>query len=339
MTKVIAPTKGQKKLKSLGIELPLIPLCTPSDLPKHSELIEMRYKVAKGVQPQMELARKEKISTEVWIRHQERLGLDVLSDGEMNRGDRVNFFAKKIDGFEPGGTVRCFENNYYQKPIIRGKLAWKSSFIVEDWRVYQRMTHKPMKAVLTGPYTLMDYSFNDYYPSREAACADLVSILKKEVDALAESGAKIIEIQEPALSAKPEEFSLVADAIKELTRNLKSYVILSHSFGRLTPVWEKLQRLPIDNLNLDMANLNLLELPLLKKRKDDIDITIGLVNSHHPSVETAPHMIKKIKDIRRNVSADHLWLSAPMGLKTRTIDQATDKLKALISVAAKSRKN
>lgn len=337
MSKSTPQTKGQKKLKSLGIDLPLLPVSAPSDLPKPSELMEMRYKVAKGVQPATELARKEKISAEVWIRHQERLTLDVLSDGEMNRGDRINFFAKKIEGFESGGTVRCFENNYYQKPVIRGKLTWKSSFIVEDWRVYQRMTHKPMKAVLTGPYTLMDYSFNDYYPTREAACADLVVILKKEINALADAGAKIIEIQEPALSSKPDEFSMIVDAIKELTNGLKSYVILSHSFGRLAPIWEKLQRLPIDNLSLDLTNSDVSEIALLKKRKDDMDLSIGIVNSHAPQLESASQLLFRLKEIRKSAAVDNLWLTAPMGLKTRTIDQATDKLKALISVAAKER--
>lgn len=301
--------------------------------------MEMRYKVAKGVQPQVELSRKEKISTEVWIRHQERLGLDILSDGEMNRGDRINFFAKKIEGFELGGTVRCFENHYYQKPVIRGKLVWKNSFILEEWRAYQRMTHKPMKAVLTGPYTLLDYSFNDYYPSREAACTDLVSILKKEINSLAESGAKIIEIQEPALSAKPGEFSMVADAIKELTKGLKSYVILSHSFGNLEPIWEKLQRLPVDNINLDLANSNFMEIPLLKNRKEDIDISVGLVNSFQSESESAAELLKHVKEIRRHTPLPNLWLSAPMGLKTRTIDQATEKIKTLVAAAAKARKS
>src|SRR5258706_5051438 len=198
-----SPTKGQKKISSLNIRLPLLPTTTTGSFPKPSELIEYRYKVSQGVLDRKELERKEKIAIELCIREQSKLGLDVLVDGEMSRNDLVGFFARKIEGFESAGTVRSYGNRYYNKPLIKRKLSWTGPMSVESWQFAQRMTHSPLKAIVTGPTTLMDWTFNDYYASREAVLEDLVPIIKKEVAALAEAGAKIIQIDEPALSSRP----------------------------------------------------------------------------------------------------------------------------------------
>src|SRR5438552_1922191 len=113
-----ALSAGGRKLASLGITLPPLPITASGSLPKQTELTELRYRVSKGVQQGSELDRKEKLSTEVWIRQQEKLGLDVLVDGEMVRGDMVQYFAKKIGGFEEAGTVRCYGNRFYRKPVV-----------------------------------------------------------------------------------------------------------------------------------------------------------------------------------------------------------------------------
>src|SRR5437879_6589579 len=92
-------SSGRKKLAGLGLQLPLLPTTTTGSFPKTSELVELRFKVAEGVLQQTELERKERIAIDNWLREQTRLSLDVLVDGEMERGDFISYFASRIEGF------------------------------------------------------------------------------------------------------------------------------------------------------------------------------------------------------------------------------------------------
>lgn len=337
MPKKILPSIGGKKLMKLGVTLPPIPVCSVGSLPKQAELTELRYKVAKKVQQPLELDRKEKLSTEVWVRQQERAGMDVLVDGQMDRGDMIQFFAGKMNGFSEGGTVRCYGNRYYRKPIITGKVEWRGPITLDYWRYAQRLTHKVVKAVITGPYTLLDWSFNEHYTSREEALADITAALRKEVLALVEAGAKVIQIDEPALSSNPNEFPLIQKAINELTENVRSYFILFHAFGDAAPLWPKMERLHVDNFHFDMANSDFALLAALKKTKTKKDLSFGVVDSHNHHVETPKELDARIKKSIGAVPLNQLWLSTDAGLKTRTIDEAIAKMKALSTATTKRR--
>lgn len=321
-----------KKLLQLNLQIPSLPVMTIGSLPKQEELKELRYKVMKGVQAPDELFRKEKLSTELWVREQERLGLDVLVDAQMNRSDMISFYAKNIGGFFEGGTVRCYGNRYYKKPIITGKLEWKGPMGVEMWQYAQRLSRKPVKAVLTGPYTLMDWTFNEYYPSREEALADMLLIMKRELTAFIETGAKIIQIDEPALSARPSEISLVTDSLKELLKNFKGYAILHHSYGDLAPVWDKIQTLPVDNFSVHASAL-----PLIKKRPTKKDVSIGVIDAHSHLIEDLATVKKRVQMALKVVPRDRLWITTDSGLKTRTIAEATGKLRAMAQAVGKLR--
>jgi 5-methyltetrahydropteroyltriglutamate--homocysteine methyltransferase len=328
---------GGRKLASLGISLPPIPITASGSLPKQAELMELRYRVSKGVQQGSELDRKERLSTEVWIRQQEKMGLDVLVDGEMLRGDMIHFFAKKIGGFEEGGTVRSYGNRYYRKPIVKGKIEWKEPLVLDTWQFAQRMTRCPVKAVITGPVTLMDWSFNEHYASREALVWDLVEVLRKEILALAGSGAKIIQIDEPSLSANPEEFSLVQDAINSLTKGVKAYFILRHCYGDIAPLWKKMQKLAVDNFHLEMANSRFDFLSVLKKNRTAKDVTAGVIDSHRFAVESPREVADAIRELRKIVPAPQLWVSDDAGLKSRSVDGALAKMDVLAKTTIKQR--
>lgn len=337
MAKSFPISIGRKKLKGLGLDLLPFPVTTVGGLPLQVDLLEMRYKVAKGFQTREELERKERLSTELWIRHQEKIGLDVLVDGEMDRSDLINFFASRISGFEPGGTVRVYGNRYYKKPIIRGKLEWKSALTADSWKGAQRMTHKPLKAHITGPITLFNWSFNEFYTDRAEAVKDLAQIMRKEVEALAESGAKIIQIDESSLTARPEDVALAAESLKKITEGLRCYFILHFAYGDLGAMWPKLQKMPVDNFSLEMANSEFRHLPVLKKFPTPKDLTIGVVDSHYRTVETSAEIRNRMKKLQAVIPAGQLWLSSDSDLKTRTADEAAGKLTAIVQGIAKDR--
>jgi 5-methyltetrahydropteroyltriglutamate--homocysteine methyltransferase len=328
---------GRKKLAALGIQLPLFPTMAAHNLPKSLDLVELRYKVARGLQMGPELDRKERLAAEIWIRQQERLNMDVLVDGEMSRSDMIAHFARKIGGFEPGGIVRVYGNRYYRRPIIKGKLEWKGPVVADVWKFCQRMTHRPVKAVLTGPATLVEWSYNDHYATAEEALKDAIAVLRRELTALAESGARIVQIEEHALSSRPADFDRIAAAIKELTAGFRFYFILHHAYGNLTPVWDRMQSLPVDQFSVEAANSNLSLLPTIKKSGTKKDVAIGLVDSHSRVVETPAVVRERLKKALAAVPPAQLWLTSDSGLRTRTPDEAVGKLKAVVTAAVKQR--
>lgn len=328
---------GRSKLASFGITLPLIPVTNVGSLPKNQELLELRYKVAKGVQPQSELDRKSKLGIELWIRDQERLGLDVLTDGELTRGDFIGFFAKNLSGFSPGGTVRSYGNRFYRKPIVVGKIEYTGPITVDSWKSIQRLTHRPLKAIVTGPYTLMDWSFNEHYGSRENLLEDLTTALRKEITMLVDNGARIVQIDDPAISGKPDEFNMIHAAYKKLTDGLKCYFVLHHCYGDIGPVWQRMARLPVDNFSLEACNATFQILPLLRKHPTPKDITLGLVDSHSHTIESVREVHKNLQTALKYIPAAQLWISPDCGLKTRTIDEAFQKLDVLVKSSQKIR--
>ena len=179
------------KLRSLGLDLPLLPTSTVGSFPKPPYLTEARAKFARNQMTRSELERLEKQATEFWIRTQEEVELDLLVDGEQYRGDMVAYFAELLEGMEVGGLVRSYGNRYYHKPVIVGEVRWPGPMTVDWWRWTQSQTSKPVKGMLTGPYTIMDWSFNDAYPSRHAACLALAREIRKEVETLVEAGTRV----------------------------------------------------------------------------------------------------------------------------------------------------
>ena len=328
---------GRAKLEALGITLPPIPAAAAGALPMPQDLRELRYKVAKGVLPASELERKQKLATQVWIQQLDRTGLDVLVDGELDRSDKIAHFAERVDGFAAGGLVRVYGNRYYRKPHIRSKIQWKGSITVDQWKFAQLATHRPVKALLTGPYTLLEWSFNEHYDRKEDAIRDLIDVLRREIQALWDAGARIIQIDESALSSRPEEFPLVRDGIAELVKGFKAYFVLHHAYGALEPVWSGMTALPVDHFDLEGVNASRELFSLLKKHPTEKDLSIGVLDSLDPAVEPVRTVADRIRSALKNVPAGRLWVSPDGGLRTLTVEEAGLKLKTLVHAAQKVR--
>ena len=185
---------SRNKLQELGFQLPLFPTTSVGSFPKLPSLMRARGDLAKGKISAAALQAEEEKATAFWMETQEEIGLDILVDGEQYRGDMVAYFAERMPGFEIGDLVRSYGNRYYHKPIISGEMRWPGPITVEWWKFAQRCTSRPVKGMLTGPYTVMDWSFNEHYPDGKAACLALAREIRKEVEALNEAGAKIIQI-------------------------------------------------------------------------------------------------------------------------------------------------
>ena len=186
----------------------LLPTTTVGSFPKPDYLVAARAQFASGKISDTQLHELEYQATRETIRLQEDIGLDILVHGEMERGDMATYFAELLEGFEISGLVRSYGNRYYRKPIVTGDIRRPRAMTVEMFRYAQSLTDKPVKGMLTGPYTMCDWSFNEAYPSRRELVLALARVIHQEVIDLEDAGARIIQIDEPAISTRPEELDL-----------------------------------------------------------------------------------------------------------------------------------
>ena len=330
---------SRQKLEGLGLKLPLLPVSTVGSLPKSPELTEARSRFARNQITRNELESLEKRATEFWVRTQEEIGIDVLVDGEQYRGDMVAYFAELMGGFQVGGLVRSYGNRYYHKPVITGAVKWPGPITVSWWKWTQSLTHKPVKGMVTGPYTVMDWSFNDYYPNRRAACLALAREIRKEAEALIEAGAKIIQVDEPAISVRPEEFPFAIEAMHVVTDGLPAYLITHACYGAFETIYPDMLGLPVDNLDLAVSNSALDLLRIFEKDPFTKDLSLGVLDVHSHAIEGADQVRERIMRGVRILPADRLWVDPDCGLKTRTVEEAIQKMKAMVTAVRKVRQD
>lgn len=329
---------SREKLRRLSLDLPLLPTTAVGSYPKPDYLVEARARFARGGISRQALEALEQKATEFWIEIQEELELDVLVDGEQYRGDMVAYFAERMPGFKIGGLVRSYGNRYYRKPVIIDEVKWPGPMTVSWWKRVQALTSKPVKGMVTGPYTMMDWSFNDYYPDRKSACFALAHAIRKEVEALVEAGAKIIQIDEPALSARPEELPFAIEAMGIITGDLPAYFITHICYGAFEFIYPKMLELPVDNFDLEMSNSQLDLLSHFREHPFTKDLSFGVVDAHSHCVEEPEEVAKRIREALRLLPQEALWIDPDCGLKTRTVEEARGKLRSMVEAVKEIRK-
>ncbi len=326
------------KLKKLGLNLPVLPTTSVGSMPKPDYLKQARSMLLKGKITEKELMQKSREATKFWIKEQEKIGIDVIVDGEQYRGDMVEYFALEMEGFKRGGLVRSYGNRYYHKPIIKGKIKWRHPITVDDWKYAQALTKKPVKGMLTGPYTMMDWAFIEYYGSREAAAMALAEEIRKEVEALIKAGARIIQIDEPALSVRFNEVPMALKALGAVTEGLPAYFITHCCYGEFDKIYDQLGNLPVDNLDIEMSNSNLDLLKLMKEKPLERDISFGVVDVHSHKIEDKAIVKKRLEAGIDAVGKNRIWVDPDCGLKTRTVEEAIDKLRVVAEAVKELRK-
>ncbi len=317
---------SSKLLKELGIELPKLPTTSVGSFPKPGYLTKARTDLKRGRISDQDLAGLEERATRDWIDFQEEAGIDIIVDGEMYRGDMVAYFAEHIPGFDPGGLVRSYGNRFYYKPIIKDELKYPGAITVEWWKRAQGLTKKPVKGMLTGPYTIMDWSFNEYYRDRAEATLALAELIREEVCELILAGCKIIQIDEPAVSVRPEELEIARRGLEKVTAGQKAYFITHICYGAFDKIYPAMLDLPVQNFDLEMSNSDLDMLEAFRRHPFTKDITFGVVDVHSHVIEDVDLIKSRIEKALEYLPHDAVWIDPDCGLKTRSVDEAKAKL-------------
>jgi 5-methyltetrahydropteroyltriglutamate--homocysteine methyltransferase len=310
---------------------------TIGSFPKPEYLTKARAALAQGKIGEAELKAAEERATRETIALQEELGLDVLVDGEMYRGDMATYFAENTDGFAVSGLVRSYGNRYYRKPILTGPVRRRGPITVEWWKWAQSLTHKPMKAIITGPYTMMDWSFDEHYASRREACLDLARALHEEVRDLEAAGARWIQIDEPALSVRVDELDLAIAAMAIVTEGIRARTLTHICYGTFEQIYPRLLDLAVDEFDLAMADTGFALVDHFGKHPFTKIFGLGVFDVHTHVVEPVASMRAGIEKTLRYLSPERVTVVPDCGLKTRTWDEAKDKLVHLMAAVKQVR--
>jgi 5-methyltetrahydropteroyltriglutamate--homocysteine methyltransferase len=300
-------------------------------LPKPPEIIAARADRAKGRITREELRTLERGATEDWVRFQDDIGMDVIVDGEQYRGDMVAFFAEELEGFTQGGLVRSYGNRYYRKPVVTGELRRTHPITLEWWKFAQSLTDRPVKGMLTGPYTICDWSFDEQYDTREDLVMALAEIVRQEAEDLAAAGARFIQIDEPAVSTRMDELELAIEALGVVTGGLDGVHTITHiCYGDFHHAYPKMLELPVDQIDLETTNSDFDLLEEFREHPFTKSIGLGVVDSHSHRIESADEVAAGIRRSLEVIPAERTFVDPDCGLKTRTVDEAKQKLRVVV---------
>ncbi|MBI4597385.1 MAG: methionine synthase [Candidatus Omnitrophica bacterium] len=315
-------------------EIVMLLTTSVGSMPKPAYLEEARKQHRRGELNATQLHALEEQATREWIKIQEDLGIDILVDGEQYRGDMAAYFAEHFSGFHANTElVRSYGNRYYRKPIIVGKITRAKPITVGWWNFAQRLTDRPVKGMLTGPYTIMDWSFNEYYPSRRAAALALAKVIHDEAKDLELAGAQYIQIDEPAISVRPSEMDLAIEALGVVTKGLKAKTLTHICYGDFKAIGPKLSKLPVDHIDLEFANRNFELLEVFRGKRFSKEIGLGVVDVHSHRLESKDEVVANLRKALKVFRPEQIYVDPDCGLKTRTPEQAIEKLRVCVEAA------
>lgn len=318
--------------------LPMLPTTAVGSYPKPAYLLEGRRKALRKQISKEELTALERRATEEWIRIQEDVDLDLLVDGEMYRGDMVAYFADEMQGFDIAGLVRSYGNRYYPKPVVVGPVGRKHPITTDWFKFAQSLTSRPVKGMLTGPYTIAEWSFNEYYPTRRDLVMELARAIHEEVLDLQRAGARYIQIDEPAIHTRPEEdFALGVEAMGIVTKGVSAYTITHICYGDVPKVYPAMLELAVNQIDLALKNEEFALLETFKRPPFTKDIGLGVTDAHSHRVETVEEILNGIRRAMDVIPPAQIHISPDCGLKTRSADETIGKLRAMVEATKKAR--
>ena len=331
--------------RSLQPQLPMLPTTTIGSFPQTDEVRQLRVKRKRGEITQAEYEAAIDAEIARCIRIQEEAGLDVLVHGEFERTDMVEFFGQQLAGFAftEHGWVQSYGSRCVRPPIIYGDVARRQPMTVREFRTAQSLTQKIVKGMLTGPVTMLNWSFaRDDLPRRDQAM-QIALALRDEVADLESAGAKMVQIDEPALreglplkrerwdeylSWAVDAFRLTAGVAKPETQ-IHTHMCYSE-FGDIMP---HIQRLDADVLSIENSRSNNETLLQITNAGYKHQVGNGVYDVHSPVVPTVEQIVQQLKTSMAHLPIQQIWVNPDCGLKTRRWEEVIPALKNMVQAA------
>jgi len=331
------------------LNLPPLPTTTIGSFPQTAEIRAARAAFKAGKLGELEYRQAMQAEIRYAVEQQEALGLDVLVHGEAERNDMVEYFGEQLDGycFTENGWVQSYGSRCVKPPVIYGDVARPRAMTAEWARYAQSLTTKPMKGMLSGPITMLFWSFvRDDLPRREVAL-QLSLALRDEVCDLEAAGIKVIQIDEPAiregLPLKKADWPAYLDWAVRAFRVCASGVrdetqIHTHMcYSEFNDILPSIAAMDADVITIETSRSRMKLLDAFAEFRYPNDIGPGLYDIHSPRVPSAGEMKTLLDRALSVVPAERLWVNPDCGLKTRAWPETEAALRLTVSTARQAR--
>ncbi|MBC1237096.1 MULTISPECIES: 5-methyltetrahydropteroyltriglutamate--homocysteine S-methyltransferase [Nostoc] len=324
------------------ISLPLFPTTTIGSFPQTSEVRQLRMRYKRGELSQSEYETAIDVQIAESIKLQEELGLDVLVHGEFERTDMVEFFGQQLSGFAftENGWVQSYGSRYVRPPIIYGDVVRTAPMTVREFKVAQSLTEKPVKGMLTAPVTILNWSYPRIDISRSEQAFQIALALRDEVADLEAAGAKVIQVDEPALrEGLPlkverwnEYLSWAVDAFRLATAIAQPQTqIHTHMcYCEFGDIIKDIERLDADVISIENSRSNNQTLREITEGGYSHQVGNGVYDIHSPVVPTTEQILQQLRTGIANLPVKQIWVNPDCGLKTRRWSEVIPALKNMV---------
>lgn len=322
-----------------------------------------------------ELAKEEKaevkeFASQLAIAWQEKVGLDLIYDGEQHRTEMYDFAVKHIRNFEPRGFVRSFDNRYYLKQAVVGDVKPTEMYHLEELKTIRKYATKPVKIPVTGAYTIMDWSFDEHYigkvkqngrrrremlndARREFGIEVARKVIRPNIKALIDAGAHTVQIDEPAAVTRPGEMDLVVDTFNESVKGLDGRFTIHICFSDYSKMWpavdniENCAQFTLEYANKDLKELGTKEgqrpgfetINLFRTKKTPFEVGAGVLDVHTDELET-PELVRDriLYTVKAIGDPEKVYVNPDCGLRTRTWEVSRRKMEIMAKGTELARK-
>ncbi|MEH7304171.1 5-methyltetrahydropteroyltriglutamate--homocysteine S-methyltransferase [Neobacillus drentensis] len=341
--------RERQPLQKEALNLPDYPTTTIGSFPQSDQVKRTRTAWRKKEITDAEYTAFLESETARWIQIQEEIGLDVLVHGEFERTDMVEYFGEKLKGFAftEKAWVVSYGSRCVKPPIIYGDVEWIAPMTVKEVEAAQQLTSKYVKGMLTGPVTILNWSFVRDDISREQVANQLALALREEIQALEDAGIAIIQVDEPALrEGLPLRKEKWADylawgvnAFKLATSSVKNETqIHTHMcYCEFNDFIEPIHALDADVISIETSRSHGELIQSLKQNPYELGIGLGVYDIHSPRVPSVEEINTILKDSLEVIPKEQFWVNPDCGLKTRHEEETIASLKNMVSAARKLR--
>jgi 5-methyltetrahydropteroyltriglutamate--homocysteine methyltransferase len=340
-----APYAERRQAQADWLTLPVFPTTTIGSFPQTREIRAQRAAYARGDVTEAEYTAFVRRQIADTVARQEALGLDVLVHGEPERNDMVEYFGQQLDGFcfTRNGWVQSYGSRCVKPPIIYGDVSRPEAMTV-PWITYaQSLTRKPMKGMLTGPVTILCWSFVRDDLTRADVCRQIALAIRDEVRDLEQAGVGIVQIDEAAfregmplvkgeqegyLTWATECFRLASSGVAPRTQ-IHTHMCYSQ-FGAIV---EWIARMDADVISIESSRSGMQLLDAFEAFAYPNEVGPGIYDIHSPRVPTVEELLDLLERALRVIPAERLWINPDCGLKTRTWEEVMPSLANLVEAA------
>ena len=341
---------SRKKVQHKILNLPLFPTTTIGSFPQTPEVRSWRAQFKRGEITQTEYDALLKRETEETIRWQEEIGIDVLVHGEFERNDMVEYFGEQLNGFvfTKNGWVQSYGSRCVKPPIIYGDVNRPKAMTVYWTKFAQSLTKTLVKGMLTGPVTILQWSFVRNDQPRSVTCNQIALAIRDEVIDLENAGIRIIQIDEPAireglplrkadwntyLKWSINAFKIAASGVKDETQ------IHTHMcYSEFNDIIAHIADMDADVITIECSRSQMELLDAFADFNYPNEIGPGVYDIHSPRIPSKEEMVRLLEKAKAVIPVDQLWVNPDCGLKTRHWAETKQALIKMVAAAQEMRK-